>query len=165
MHVPQVRPDGLQLDEHRNRQERYWRVQRVAWWSFGAVILLAALGLTGAGGPFQTRTVTFASATVDMPRVTRWDGSDRMTITFRDPALRPEIRITQPFFKRFSIERIQPEPVEARLLPDAQALAFAAGGDPPHHVTIDLRADHFGWTAFDITIGGERRRVSLIALP
>lgn len=164
-HIPTVRPDGLQLEEHRNRQERYWRVQRVAWWSFGAIMLLAALGLTGGGGTFQTRTVAFASATVELPRVTRWEGSDEMSITFRGPASRPEIRITQPFFDRFSIERIQPEPTETRLLPDAQALTFAAAGDPPHRVGIDLRAGHFGWTAFDITIGGETRRVSLIVLP
>lgn len=164
-HLPQVRPDGLQLDEHRTRQERYWRIQRVAWWSFGAIMMLAALGLTGGGGAFHMRTVAFPTATVEVPRVTRWQGSDGMTITFHDAAPRHEIRITQPFFDRFSIERIQPEPFRTMLLTGAQSMVFPSAGDPPHHVGIDLRAGGFGWTAFYITIGDRTRRVSLIVLP
>lgn len=164
-HMPPVRSDGLQLDEQRRRQERYWCIQRLAWWTFGAIVLLAALGLTGSGGVFHTQRIGFETATVELPRVTRWEGSDELAITFHDPAALHQIRITQPFFDRFSIERIQPEPLETVLLPGAQSMVFPSAGDPPHHVGIDLRAGHFGWTAFDITIGEQTRRVSLIVLP
>ena len=162
---PSLRADGLQLDEHRDRQERYWRMQRVAWAGFGVIMLLAVLGLTGSGGVFQTRSIGFGTATVELPRVTRWEGSDELSVTFHDAADRHEIRIAQPFFDRFSIERIQPEPLDNVLLPGAQSLVFPAAGDPPHQVKIDLRAGHFGWTAFDMTIGGQTRRLSLIVLP
>lgn len=163
--LPPVRADGLQLDEQRGWQEGYWRVQRIAWCGFWVVVLLAALGLTGAGGVFHSQTIDFGAATAEMPRVTRWKGSDTMAVTFHDPADRHAIRIGQSFFDRFSIERIQPEPADAVLMPGAQSWAFSSTGDPPHTVGIDLRAGHFGWTGFDMTINGQTRRVSLIVLP
>lgn len=163
--IPSVRPDGLQLDEHRDRQRRYWRMQRIAWWGFGAVMLVAVLGLTGSGGVFHKQTIAFADATVEIPRVSRWEGSDDLSITFHGPGDSHEVIITQPFFDRFAIERIQPEPDQNPLLPGAQAMRFAATDAPPHQVKVDVRAMHFGWTRFDITIGGETRPVSLLVLP
>lgn len=132
MSVPPVRPDGLQLREHRDRQQRYWRIQRVAWWGFGAVMLMAVLGLTGSGGIFQKQTVRFATATAEVPRVSRWEGSDGLSITFEDQADLHEVRITQPFFDRFSIERIQPGPDRNLVIQGAQSLTFPAQGPVPH---------------------------------
>ncbi len=163
--LPQVRPDGLQLDEHPNRQRRYWKVQRVAWWCFGAVMAVAVLGLTGSGGVFHKQTVEFAAATVEAPRVSRWEGSDDLTVTFRAPADSHDLTVTQPFFDRFMIERIQPEPDATLLRPQAQAMTFPADGDGPHQVKFDIRAMHFGWTSFAVTIAGETRRIDLVVLP
>lgn len=163
--VPPVWPDGLQLQEYRERQRRYWRIQRVAWWGFGAIMLAAILGLTGSGGVFQHQTVAFAGAIAQVPRISRWEGSDELSITFDNPAPRHEVRISQPFFDRFSVERIQPEPEQNLLTQGAQAMTFPADGPPPHQVRINLRAMHFGWTSFDMTIRGETRRITLIVLP
>lgn len=163
--IPPIRPDGLQLDEPRERQRRYWRVQRIAWWAFGGVMLLAILGLTGSGGMFHKQTVDFAAASVEIPRVTRWEGSDDLSITFREPGDSHEITMSQPFFDRFMIERIQPEPDRTVLRPAAQAMTFPAADAPPHEVKFDIRAMHFGWTGFDMTIAGETRRINLVVLP
>lgn len=163
--VPPIRPDGLQLQEHRARQRRYWRIQRVAWWGFAAIMLAAVLGLTGNGGLFHKQTIRFAHATVEIPRVSRWDGSDAMTITFAASSDRPQITITQPFFDRFSVERIQPEAAQTLLTQGAQSMTFAATGPAPYRVTVDLRAASFGWTRFAVTVAGETRAVDLIVLP
>lgn len=163
--IPKIRPDGLQLDEPRERQRRYWRIQRIAWWCFGAIMALAILGMTGSGGVFQKQTVQFANARAEVPRVSRWEGSDEVTITFGNPAPSHEVRISQPFFDRFQVERIQPEPDRNRLAEGAQVMTFPTGGPAPHQVRIDLRAMHFGWTSFEMTIEGETRRITLIVLP
>lgn len=163
--IPRIRPDGLQLDEPRARQRSYWRIQRIAWWCFGAIMILAVLGLTGSGGVFSKQTVQFAHARAEVPRVSRWEGSDDMAITFDNPAPRHEIRISQPFFDRFQVERIQPEPDQSRLAEGAQVMTFPTNGPAPHQVKIGLRAMHFGWTSFEMTIEGETRRITLIVLP
>lgn len=163
--LPPIRSDGLQLHEPRDQQRRYWRVQRIAWWGFGAIMLLAILGMTGSGGFFQKQTITFANAVAEVPRVSRWEGSDELTITFNDAAPSHQISITQPFFDRFSIERIQPEPERNVLQPNSQSMTFPTEGLPPHQVKISLRAGHFGWTSFKMTIGNETKPINLIVLP
>lgn len=165
LEIPPVRPDGLQLDEPRDRQRRYWQIQRVAWWGFGLVMLVAVLGLTGSGGVFHKQTIEFAAATVEIPRVSRWEGSDDLSVTFRNPEDSHELILTQPFFDRFMIERIQPEPDQNRLRPGGQSMTFPAQDAPPHQVKFDMRAMHFGWTSFDMTIAGETRRINLLVLP
>lgn len=48
--VPPIRPDGLQLDEHRQFQERFWTIERAAWIVFGMIVIAALAGAFGAGG-------------------------------------------------------------------------------------------------------------------
>lgn len=163
--IPPVRPDGLQLEERRQRQRRYWQIQRIAWWGFGVVMLVAVLGLTGSGGIFHKQTIEFAAASVEIPRVSRWEGSDSFSVTFRNPGDSHELIITQPFFDRFTIERIQPEPDQTLLQPGAQSMTFPARDAPPHQVEFGIRAMRFGWTSFDMTIAGETRRINLLVLP
>lgn len=63
--IPPVREDGLQLQEERRIQRVFWTVQRVSWFLFGVVCLVALLGFTGSGGVFQKQTVYFADAVVE----------------------------------------------------------------------------------------------------
>lgn len=163
--IPEIRPDGLQLDEPRARQRRYWRLQRIGWCGFGAIMLLAVLGATGSGGVLSRQTIQFAEARAELPRVSRWEGSDDLSVTFFNPAERHEMAISQPFFERFSVERIQPEPDRNPLVQGGQSMSFPAAGPAPHRVRIDLRAMHFGWTSFTMTVEGETRHVNLIVLP
>lgn len=165
MEIPPIRADGLQLSEPRDRQRRFWRIQRIAWWGFGAVMLLAILGLTGSGGVFHKQTIEFAAATVEIPRVSRWEGSDDLSVTFRNSEDSHELTLAQPFFDRFMIERIQPEPDRNPLQSGAQAMIFPARDAPPHQVRLAIRALHFGWTSFDMTIANETRRINLLVLP
>ena len=163
--IPPVREDGLQLQEERRIQRVFWTVQRVSWFLFGVVCLVALLGFTGSGGVFQKQTVYFADAVVELPRITRWEASDDLSIRFTTPQAAPELTIAQPFFDLFSIERIQPEPQENTLASSAQRLRFAAEGAPPHEVSISIRSMHFGRASFDMTIGGETLMVGILVLP
>ncbi|MDB6453000.1 hypothetical protein [Falsirhodobacter sp. 20TX0035] len=162
--IPPMREDGLQLDEHRRMQRVFWTVQRISWVIFGIVCLVAVLGFTGSGGVFQKQTVQVGDAEVELPRVARWEGSDTMTVRFAAEAS-PELVLSQPFFERFSMERIQPEPQEAVLAPAAQRLRFHAEGAPPYQLSVGIRPMHFGWAHFDVTIGGETRMVNVLVLP
>jgi hypothetical protein len=80
---PRLRPDGLQLDEHRRFQERFWKLERVAWIVFAIVTLSALLSLTGAGGPLATVWSESGNAVISYPRVARWETADESQIAFR----------------------------------------------------------------------------------
>lgn len=163
--IPPVREDGLQLEESRRLQNLFWSLQRVSWVIFGLICIAALLGFTGGGGMFQKQTLQFAGAEVEIPRISRWEGSDDMSIRFTEPDLPREVFIGQPFFDKFSIERIQPEPVENALAPDGQRMRFGVDGPAPHQVGIDMRSMHFGWAEFELVIGGEARTVRTLVLP
>lgn len=163
--IPPVRKDGLQLQEERRIQRMFWSIQRLSWFMFGVVCLIALLGFTGSGGVFQKQVIRFDSAIVEIPRVTRWEASDDLSIRFTTAEAAPEVTIAQPFFDLFSIERIQPEPEESVLAPSAQRLRFAAAGEPPHEVSVGIRSMHFGRANFDMTIGGKTRSVGILVLP
>ncbi|WP_435170976.1 hypothetical protein [Falsirhodobacter sp. 1013] len=163
--IPPVRDDGLQLEERRDIQRVFWTVQRVSWAFFGLICLIALLGFTGSGGMFQKQKVFFADAEVELPRITRWEGSDGLRVRFTSAGVKPEILIAQPFFDLFSIERIQPEPQENALASAGQRMTFVAEGAPPHEVSISIRSMHFGRAKFDMTVGGETQTVNILVLP
>lgn len=165
LNCPPVRSDGLQLQEHRGFQERYWFIQRIAWCGYLVIVIVALLGLTGSGGYLHKQTVVFKGATVELPRVSRWEGSDDMKVTFSDGQTVHDLVISSAFFDRFSVEQIRPEPMQEDAMADAQGLRFSASGDAPHKVWFDLRAMHFGWTSFRVQIGEETRTINLLVLP
>lgn len=165
LRAPTLRDDGLQLDEDRRFQRRFWRIQRIAWLLFGAVCLLALLGLTGSGGALHRGELRLDGARVEFPRISRWEGTDEVSITFERPAAVHSFRIGQDFFDRFSVERIQPESAQATLWGRSQGFAMPAQGPGPHKVVLDVRALHFGWTRLDIAIGAQRRAAHILILP
>ncbi|WP_018000331.1 hypothetical protein [Paracoccus sp. N5] len=155
--VPPVRADGLQLVESRAFQERFWRAQRLVWIAFGALMLAALLGLTGSGGPLHSRVLQFPGASVEMPRIARWEGNDEITVTLRDA---DTLAIGNDFFDGVGLQRIQPEP-ETVLHGDRQEMRFSG----PGKVVLQIRPEHFGLVRFDLGIGGHSRPVRLLVLP
>ncbi len=71
----------LQVADDPSFQAAMWRVQRVAWLLFAAILVAAALGFTGAGGPFARDRLATAHGVIDHPRVLRWNTADRIEIT------------------------------------------------------------------------------------
>lgn len=163
--IPPIRKDGLQLEEHRQLQNRFWFIQRVSWVGFGVISIVALLGFTGSGGVFQKQSIRFAEGIVDAPRVSRWEGSDEMKVRFTAEDDMQEITIAQPFFDTFGLERIQPEPAEALAAAGGQILRFPTDGAAPHVIGFSIRAMHFGWSRFDLTIGSETKTVNILVLP
>src|SRR3546814_10863353 len=79
---PSIRPDGLQVEDHRGYQEKLWTVERAAWIVFIVITLAAALGATGAGGPLSRQVAVTEHGRIDYPRIARWQASDELTIEF-----------------------------------------------------------------------------------
>lgn len=153
--APAVRPDGLQLQEQRRFQLRFWTLERLAWGVFGLVILAALAGLTGAGGPWSQATVSLPSGAVVYPQITRWQAAEELSIQFTQRRPVHRLVLGSGFSQYFQVEGSQPDPESTRASGRTQVMEFAAEGAPPHRVVLHLRASRPGLLRVHLEIDGE----------
>lgn len=156
MKEPPLRSDALQLDEHRKFQERFWKIQRVAWVAFAIVTIGALAGLTGAGGPLSTSTIEGNDAVILYPHVARWETADELHVTFQPKAEATERTITlaPEFAKSFQLESIQPQPLKSTTGSNGQTLVFGSPGGDGGQVSMHIRAQSVGQAVFTVAIDG-----------
>ena len=140
MPYPEIRDDGLQLDEDRQLQEKIWTAERVAHVLFGFVVLAGLAGLAGSGGPLARASRSTEAGSVAYVRLARFDTAADLTVRFA--AARPDhrVRIAGPFPDRLQIESVQPRPVREVAGPDGITFEFAAEPAEPASATLRLRA-------------------------
>lgn len=150
---PPVRSDGLQLDENRPYQERLWAVERWAWGAFLVLTLAAALGATGAGGPFSRNLVAVEGGEIDLPRITRWQASDEMTVRFARGSGERTLLLSPQFSRSFQVEAVLPRPERVVAAPDGHTFHFAAG-DGRAEAVLHLRSLFPGLVRYRVGIDG-----------
>ena len=160
-----IRPDGQQLDENRSYQETLWTVERWAWLVFIAITLTAALGATGAGGPFSHRLAVLEGGQVDHPRIARWEASEEMAVHFAAGSGPRTLMLSPAFAQSFQIEGVQPEPDRVEATPDGQVMHFDAVGGPVQ-VVIHLRPQYPSLATYRVSLnGGAAQTLSTLILP
>jgi hypothetical protein len=165
LQAPPIREDGLQVDERRTFQRRFWTVERWAWIVFGLIIVAALVGVTGGGGYYEHKRIALPNADVDVPRVARWQTADDMSVKFTTGGQVHRLVLHRTFLDNFAIEQIQPRPERSYLTTDAQVMEFAAEGEPPHQAILHIRAVHPGIARYRLEVDGEQAEWSAIVLP
>lgn len=164
--APRIRDDGLQLEEDRAFQERFWWGERIALGVFALIILLALLGFAGSGGPLAFRTVVSSAGNVEHARVVRWETAERLRVALNLDRPEHELVLADRFSAWFDIESIQPEPERSFVGPDGLVLQFAAGPVPTSEVVLSLRPDVPGLARYRIVLdGAEPMTVTQLVLP
>lgn len=121
---------GLQVNEDRPWQERFWTVQRIAWIAMALFIVAAMFGATGSGGPLATARVETPGGSIDYPRIARWQSTDQVTVNLPPGSSgNVDVEIERSFADLFAIQSVEPEP--------SQVVATQNG----HRFTFDLAAD------------------------
>jgi hypothetical protein len=152
--APAIRDDGLQLDEPRRSQERFWTAERWAWITYGLLVLAALAGLTGSGGPLSRAEVTLGTGAIEYPRIARWQAADDMTVTFSAGTGERSLTLGRAFAKSFGIEDVQPAPERSEALPEGQRLVFRLPGGGPAQVRLYLRPSSPGLARFEAALDG-----------
>jgi hypothetical protein len=149
---PEIRDDGLQLDEDRQLQERIWTAERVAHAVFALVVLAGLAGLAGSGGPLARARQAGEAGAIEYVRIARFDTAADVTIRFA--AARPDhrVRIAGPFPDRAEIESVQPRPVREVAGADGITFEFAAEAGEPASATLRLRPTAPGISRLTIAI-------------
>ncbi len=164
---PTVREDGLQLNEHRRFQERFWTIERLAWCVFALIIVAGLLGAFGSGGPLATKVTVIDRAIVEHPRIGRWEGTDEMIVRFKsDPAAQTRsLFLSNTFTEVFQVEDIQPLPARTVIEASGQRLFFDNPGHDGGMVTLHLRAQSAGSASFSVGVDGELASLSSFIFP
>jgi hypothetical protein len=161
-----LREDGLQIDEHRRFQERFWVAERAAWVAFGLVLVAALLGLGGGGGLLSRSEFALPGARIDLPAVSRWTAPDHLNVQFQPGDQSRILTFGPEFGDAFEIRSIQPQPREAATTADGLRLEFATGSDEPAAVFLRLQARAVGRFRYRLAVDGEApEAVSTLILP
>jgi hypothetical protein len=164
--TPSIRDDGLQLEEHRAFQERFWTVERFAWIVFGLLLVAALLGFTGSGGALSRTTAHMEGGSIDHPRVARWESADEMMVSFAAGAAERRLTLSPAFSEALQVEAIQPEPQSSAASGDGAVLTFDTDPEEAAEVTIHFRALKPGLPTFEARIDdGAPVSIGLLVLP
>ncbi len=159
-----IRPDGLQLDEHRRFQNGFWAAQRVAWGVFLLVALITATGISGRGGTLAQGHATVGKAEVTWPRFTRRGVPETLTILLPATADSAEITLGDDLQRLFQIEAITPRPaMESGGAP--LRLAFFPDRGAPLVLRLSIRSQQAGLARYAIGNGADSTNLTTLVLP
>lgn len=159
-----VRRDGLQLQENRRFQERYWTAERVAWVTFGVFLIAALTGLTGGGGPLAGGVSRMGDVHVQYPSISRWTATETFRFDFPSEEV-AHLVLETSFLDAFKIEGIRPEPKKSVAIPDGLRLEFAMAGKGNASVDIHVQVRRAGLLRYRMSETGNPRSFTTIALP
>lgn len=118
----------LDLEDDPDFQRRFWIVERWAWAGYALLIAAALLGFTGSGGVFARATAETPYASVDYPRVSRWQAADHMRIHLSGAVgQEAQIALDRRFLELFEVTGVQPQPERAAATARGTQYTFAVG--------------------------------------
>lgn len=109
----------LEIEVAPGFQRASWRVERIAWCVFGALVVLALLGLLGGAGLLANGSARQGDAAVEFGRFERMQSPATLVVrglTDASGALR--VQIPMSYIHEASVESITPAPASARVLAD-----------------------------------------------
>ena len=132
---------GLELNEDRPFQEKFWSFERGAWVVMALIMVAALAGLTGQGGPLAGASVAGPDGRIEYPRIARWEADDSLTVTLPPGAAgEATIDIGPAFSDIFGISDVRPTPAESSATGDGQRMTFDLGdGAGPRRIVLHVR--------------------------
>ena len=159
------RPNDLPIPTSLAFHVRFWTVQRLAWAAFGGVLVIALMGLTGAGGPLSQTVTRWPGGEVEAPRVGRWSTSDEIRVTLAPGEAERTLSLSHAFARAYQLEDIQPLPIRSLAGEDGAVLAFAAEPGRPARITLHARALQPGLAHYTLGVDGAEVSVRTLVLP
>lgn len=142
----------MQIEQNIRFQEREWRLQRLGWTVFAAIVIAAVLGLFGGGGLFaQKRIDTGKGLALEFSRFERNGALTKLKIDV-EPNDSGEhefsIWIDRQYLQNMNIENIVPIPVRTKLAGDTLHFVFSARANQGdvYRIHFTLNADRIGIT-------------------
>lgn len=158
---------AIEIESDRRFQERLWTLQRVGWLLMLGLVCAALLGATGAGGSIAMGKTSGTGASVEYPRIARWQRTERVRISLR-PSVKSESRLLlgPGFLDSFSISSMTPQPKSTQARGDGVLLTFDRRPGAPGSLSIMVRPEKPSLpNEMHLTIDGTPFSFTSIVLP
>jgi hypothetical protein len=151
---------SLDLEQDLPFHRREWRVQRVAWILWGALVLAALAGLVGPG-PLSEQTAASSDSRllVEYDRFVHHHHPVTLQATMRpdedDDSLR--LHLSRALLDDIRIERIEPQPESEEL--DSRGITYVfrcQPGEPTVKAVFHLEFEAMGNSAGEVQLSGSR---------
>jgi hypothetical protein len=139
--------------EDRLFQERFWRIERIAWVGFALLIVAAVLGVFGGGGPFSSATTMFGASRIEYPTMARWEAGEEVAIRLAGGSGERRLVLASTFAEAFRVDDLRPPPERVDAVPLGHAYIFTAATDAPLEIRIAVTPRRPGYADYAIGIG------------
>lgn len=147
---------------------RDWRIQRVTWVLWAAVVLLAICGAFGKGMLAAAVAHSGETLTVRYNRIVRWQSHERLNVSIQPPpnSDRVLLWVDRAYITAMNAEKIMPEPMESRVEGDRLLLEFSVTPGQSLHIQFDLKPqERWGIDGGLGLVSGPEARFSQFVLP
>lgn len=153
---------ALQIDEAADSERRGLRVH-LGWALIGLLLLFAAAGLFGAGGPIASRTIATddGELILEYQRIVRRGAETELLLRTSN---RSTITIPSEYFDYAHVQSIVPQPQSARSMGDVVEFQFADCGPCQVRFHLGVR-DMAGTFRGNVTAGERFLELRQIILP
>lgn len=118
---------GLQVEQDVRFEAGEWRASQVTWVVVLSLMAATLLGVFG-NGPLSTARKATGGFAIEYQRFGRFGAPTRLVVHApADTDGRIRLSVDQALLEGFHIERISPEPTDARLLAEGVEYTFATG--------------------------------------
>lgn len=156
-------PEGV--EDHGVFQRRAWAVQRVSWVIFALILVAALLGAFGGDGYLSRAEVHFKDGSIQYPRLSRWNASDELLVTFNQSTNDCTLILDGDFLKTFSIENVDPPQKGVASANGAAVYIFPADATANKQVILHLKSEKPWMNTTTIGIGSERHQITTFIFP
>ena len=149
----------LQLEDNMASHRTEWRVQRIGWVLWGAVLIAALLGLMGPG-PLSSQESSAADGSLSLKfdRFLHYHHPTQLELLLRPGERRAtdiRVEVAQKLLDRVEIHRIEPEPTGRQLSDDGAVFTFPlAEGSQSSKVVFHMEYEKYGPSSGRISLLG-----------
>jgi hypothetical protein len=147
------------VEEDMRFQRREWRIKRLAWAVFAIAVFAALCGVFSRGPFSETRAASDDGAlVVEYARFERDGAPSRLVVHVPATDGAASVYLDRSFHETFSVDGVEPRPVEARSFDGGVRYVFASETSPAV-VRFEVTPGHGGFAESVIADG--TRRVSI----
>lgn len=163
--MPRAAAPKPDIAEDRSFQQRFWKIERLAWVFFALLLLGALAGAFGRGGPLASGSAPLGAGRVDYPAIARWQAGEEFAIRVAGDSGERRLVLSSEFLQAFKVDSLRPEPGRVEATAAGHAYFYPATSDATLDIWIAVTPRSPGYFDYAITSGDGAAHLSTLVWP